>query len=78
MAKVETKLNIGEKGFYLDDNHVVEGTITYIEILLKSKFIGFNVNKLEADTPLIIYHTKQDKRDEKTIFATKQELLDSL
>lgn len=70
--QIVTKLNLQDKCFYLHENKVVQDNVTNIKAF---------VNKSEEPMPeiRIIYVVgKSSDQDEKNVFSSKEELLNSL
>lgn len=86
MMVIETDFGVGQKVFFLDDNKVVRGTITEIVITANTMRTQADYTVVKDDTFLDRKETKHFKtiqeRDHKQvkaeIFATKQDLVNSL
>jgi len=70
---IETKFNIGDEVFFLHDNKIVKDKILYVSILLTKAGITVKYNMFETRDK-----TYEVNFIDSQIFATKQELLDSL
>lgn len=69
--KIETKFNIGDEIFFMDTNKIKNRIIRKLSLTMDEKF----------EQSVMYYYIEDDKYryiSEKSIFATKQELLDSL
>lgn len=69
--KIETRFNCGEKVFYLNDNKIVQEEIYEINITARGGFIvEYLFNRKGNTSPHCVNETK--------VFATKEELINSL
>ena len=72
--KIETKLDIGDVGYFLTQNKICESTIIEIQIIINN---GRNSTIYEIENnPMGSQYMK--RIHEGDIFATKQDLLNSL
>ena len=69
--KIETKFNIGDEVFYMTGNKVKTGEV-------KSMTIKVYLNMFNEESMIILYQLIDSEVSENILFATKQELLDSL
>lgn len=80
--KIETKFNIGDNVFYLENNRIKDGMIEriLIEVALRKEngMINYNNIKPYIDKELYFLDTSGVVHYARLIFKTKQELLDSL
>ena len=73
--EIKTKFNVFEKVYYMHDNVVKSGEITKINITCSSNTTPLIQYELEGS---IFYDDKYRIRNEDEVFATKEELLNSL
>lgn len=73
--KIETKYDINQKVWFIDNNAVTNLSISEINITIKSKkpSIRYTIVRPIGNNGII-----EIKKDEFQIFATKEELIDSL
>jgi hypothetical protein len=74
--QIETKLNIGDTAFFLNENKVCIETVVSIKVTINTYSVNTYSERLSINT---IYTTNTSKSiNEDKVFSTKQELLESL
>ena len=80
--KIETKFNVGDYVFYLENNSIKHGTIERIQIEVASRteegMINYGNIKPYIYSELYYLGASEGVHCARLIFKTKQELLDSL
>lgn len=72
---ITTKFKVKDEVFTLNQNKVEKGIVSHIEIHATEKTLSINNHiTLENNDP----HNRHIQREDNLIFATKQELLNSL
>ena len=70
---IQTKFNVGDEAFFMEDNKVVVSTVTGITIYVAEEGT-FCTPVVRTFYSLVRYSSVEDK----ILFTTKQELLESL
>lgn len=72
---IETKANIGDEIYFMENNKVTMSTVKYIKIEIREQPTQFGSKTIINKTYQV---ANTASLDESQIFLTKQELLDSL